>query len=168
MMTDVSLSGTNADGMVDHYMPIEQRIDWLVDRARRHSQDFQSPESWLEHSHYLAQHPSAVAEFECMDGSINMPVATNTRGGIILPFRNLGGRFDLGWLHLDEVLAEQVQSLVREGRRALALLPYHFMSGFAVDLIRAEFPRMPEKMQVRTAVFAWENRAMEMVDGRAA
>jgi hypothetical protein len=129
MMTDVLSSATNTDGMVNHDMPIEQRIDWLVDRASRHSQEFQSPESWLERSRYLAQHPTAVAAFKCMDGRINIPVATNTPHGIILPFRNLGGRFDLGWPHLGEVLAEHVQSVVRQGRRTLALLTYHYSKG---------------------------------------
>ena len=105
MLTNVSLSGTNTDDMVNYGIPIEQRITWLVDRARRHSQEIQSPESWLERSRYLVQHPTAVAAFKCMDGGINIPVATNTPHGIILPFRNLGGRFDLGWLHPGEVLA---------------------------------------------------------------
>jgi hypothetical protein len=74
----------------------------------------------------------------------------------------------LGRPHLDEVLAEHVQNVARQGRHALALLPYHFMSEFAADVIRAEFPRLAEKMQARTAVFAWENRAMEMIDSREA
>lgn len=110
MMTNVSLSDANTDDMFDQGMPIQQRITWLVDRARRHSQEFQSPESWLERSRYLAQHPTAVAAFKGMDGRIEIPVATNTPHGIIPPFRNLGGRFDLGWPHLGEVLAEHVLS----------------------------------------------------------
>ncbi|WP_455387978.1 hypothetical protein [Petrachloros mirabilis] len=158
------MSDTNVDGMVNHGMPIAQCIDWLVDRARRHSQEFQSPESWSERSRYLAQHPTAVAAFKYEDGHINIPAATNAPHGIILAFRNLGGRFDLGGPHLGEVLAEHVQSLVRQRRGALALLPYHFMSEFADDVICAEFPRLAEKMPVRTAVFAWENRAMEMIE----
>ena len=42
------------------------------------------------------------------------------------------------------------------------------MSEFETDVIRAEFPRLAEKMHLRTALFAWENRAMEMIGGRAA
>mgnify|MGYP000152855404 CR=1 FL=1 len=40
---------------------------------------------------------------------IGFPVATNTPVGILMPFRNLGGMFDLGWPHLGEVLAHQVR-----------------------------------------------------------
>lgn len=50
-----------------------------------------------------------------MDGRINIPVATETPIGIMQPYRNLGGRFDLGWPHLCEVLSEHVTSVVREG-----------------------------------------------------
>jgi hypothetical protein len=32
-----------------------------------------------------------------MDGRLNLPVMTQTAVGIIQPFRNLGGKFDLGW-----------------------------------------------------------------------
>jgi len=131
-MTNVSLSDTNTDDMVNHGMPIKQRVTWLVDRARRHSQEFQSPESWLERSRYLAQHPTADAAFKCMDGRINIPVATNTPHSIVPPFRNLGGR--LTWA----------------GR------------------ISVRCWQSTYKMHLRTAVFAWENRAMEMIGGRAA
>ncbi|NWF73057.1 MAG: hypothetical protein HXY51_08495, partial [Nitrospirae bacterium] len=48
---------------------------------------------------------------KCMDGRLNLSVATNTPPGIIEPIRNLGGRFDLGWPHFGEVITEQVQSM---------------------------------------------------------
>lgn len=128
-MTNSTLSHANTDGMVIHGMPIQQRIDWLLDRARSHSREFQSPESWLARSRYLAQHPTAIAAFTCMDGRINISLATNTPHGIILPFRNLGGCFHLGWPHLGEVLAEYVHSAVRQGRRTLTLLTYHYSKG---------------------------------------
>ncbi|MBA3965307.1 MAG: hypothetical protein H0X47_05960 [Nitrospirales bacterium] len=114
-----------------HDLTIGQRIDWLVGYSRRHSQEFQSPESWLARSRYLAQHPTAITAFMCMDGRINIPVATNTPRGIIFPFRNLGGRFNLGWPHLGEVMTEHVQNMVKQGRRTLALITYHYSKGNA-------------------------------------
>lgn len=128
-MTNADPSRTQTADIDIHTLPIQQRIDWLVDRACRHSLDFQSPESSLARSRYLTQHPTAIIVFSCMDGRVNIPVVTNTPHGVITPFRNLGGRFDLGWPHLGEVLAEQVQSVMRQGRRTLALLTYHFSKG---------------------------------------
>ena len=167
-MTDVSSSDTNTDGMVNRRMPLEQCINWLADRAPRHSQEFQSPESWLKRRRYPAQYPTASAAFECTDGRINIPAGTKTPHGIILPFHNLGRRFDLGWPHLGEVLGEHVHSVVRQGRLTLALPTYHYFKSDAADVLRAEFPKLAESMHVRTAVFAWENRAMETIDSRAA
>lgn len=112
-----------------HSKPIQQRIDWVFDLAERHGADFRGPEAWLARERYLAEHPTAIAVLKCMDGRINIPVATNTPVGILMPFRNLGGMFDLGWPHLGEVLANHVQRMVHSGRRVLFLITYHYSKG---------------------------------------
>lgn len=108
---------------------ISARIEWVFDLARRHEEHFNSPEAWLSRKRYLAEHPTAVLVLKCMDGRINIPVATDTPAGIIQPFRNLGGMFNLGWPHLGETLAHAVDQIASSGRRALALITYHFSKG---------------------------------------
>ena len=115
--------------MDTHSKPIAERIDWLFEHAARHSALFCSPDATLARNRYLARHPTAIAVMKCMDGRINIPVATNTPLGIIQPYRNLGGIFDLGWPHLGEVLAHYVQRRIAEGRRVLFLVSYHFSRG---------------------------------------
>jgi hypothetical protein len=112
-----------------HRKPIQQRIDWLFELADRHGANFHSVEACLAREHYLAEHPTAIAVLKCMDGRINIPVATNTPVGILMPFRNLGGMFDLGWPHLGEVLAHHVHRMVSSGRRVIFLITYHFSKG---------------------------------------
>jgi hypothetical protein len=112
-----------------HSHPIEHRIDWLFDIATRYAESFTSPETWLARSRYLAEHPTAILVLKCMDGRINIPIATKTPKGIIQPFRNLGGMFNLGWPHLGEVLAHNVQQVVHAGRRTLVLITYHYSKG---------------------------------------
>ena len=112
-----------------HNQAIAQRIDWLFDLARRHGETFRGPEAWLARERYLAEHPTAIAVLKCMDGRINIPVATHTPTGILMPFRNLGGIFDLGWPHLGEVLAHHVQRMTGTGRRVLFLITYHWSRG---------------------------------------
>ena len=111
--------------------PIGERVDWLFAHAARHAATFASPESALARQRYRARHPTAIAVMKCMDGRINIPVATNTPVGLLMPFRNLGGRFDLGWPHLGEVLAHYVQRMVGAGRRVIFLITYHFSKGDA-------------------------------------
>lgn len=79
-----------------HDQPIATRIDWLFALAERHAQEYASPEACLARQRHLARHPTAILVLKCMDGRINIPVATQTPKGIILPFRNLGGFFQPG------------------------------------------------------------------------
>lgn len=115
--------------MTVHHQPIEDRIDWLLDLAHRHTAEFRSPEACLAREHHQAKHPTAIVVLKCMDGRINFPIVTGTPPGIIQPFRNLGGMFDLGWPHLGEVMASHIQRMVSSGRRVLIFITYHFSRG---------------------------------------
>ena len=115
--------------MDTHHKPISQRIDWLLEHARRYSESFSSSEVFIARQRYMAEHPSAIAALKCMDGRINLSIATHTPLGIIQPFRNLGGMFDLGWPHLGEVLVNYVHDQTSTGRRVLLLITYHYSKG---------------------------------------
>jgi hypothetical protein len=112
-----------------HSKSIQTRIDWLSALAARHGEDYRSPEAMLARARYQSLHPTAIAVLKCMDGRINIPVATGTPIGILMPFRNLGGRFDLGWPHLGEVVTQYVMDRVHEGRQVLFLVSYHYSKG---------------------------------------
>jgi hypothetical protein len=112
-----------------HSKTIQSRINWLLELARNQSASYCSPDAFLARERYLAEHPSAIVVLKCMDGRINIPVATNTPPGIIQPIRNLGGMFNLGWPHLGEVLANYVHDRVSTGRRVLMLITYHYSKG---------------------------------------
>jgi hypothetical protein len=47
--------------------------------------------------------------------------------------------------------------------RARAELKSRFLSTFAADVIRAEFPRLGEQMTIRTAVLDWRSRTLEAI-----
>jgi len=116
---------------IDHHAPIAQRINDLFDLIERHGAAFRNPEAWLARQRYMAQHPTAVAALKCMDGRVNLSVATQTPAGILTPLRNLGGMFNLGWPHLGEVLTRYVQGMVQAGRQVLLLITYHWSKGDA-------------------------------------
>jgi len=114
-----------------HHAPIAQRIDGLFALAQQHSRTYASPEAWLDRQRYQARHPTTVMVMKCMDGRINIPIATGTPRGIIQPFRNLGGMFHLGWPHLGELVQAAVDKEVRQGRQVLMMITYHFSKGDA-------------------------------------
>ena len=173
MMTDPTPSQTSVANTVIRNMSIRQRIDWLMDHARRHSAEFQSPESFLARNLYVAQHPTAVVALSCMDGRINTSVATGTPAGIIVPFRNLGGYFDLGWPYFGGVLAEHIRSMVGQGRRTLALITYHYSkgdshrgcSGFHYDIDASRSHAFYIKRQVEAVFGRYHNTVYPLVCG---
>mgnify|MGYP001213427188 CR=1 FL=1 len=112
-----------------HSQPIALRIDWLFDLAARYSRTLTDPETWLARQRYHAAHPTDIIAFKCMDGRINIPVATHTPPGVIQPFRNLGGMFHLGWPYLNEALSHHILRTAEGGRQTLALITYHFSRG---------------------------------------
>lgn len=106
---------------------MEQKIKSLVELNEKHSQFFCSQR--LEREIYKAQHPTKVVAFKCMDGRIHLPTITNTPLGIIRPYRNIGGKFNLGWPLLNLSFDKLVMKSVREGNRVLVLVTYHFSAG---------------------------------------
>ena len=107
----------------------EQQIDFLLKINREHSAEFSSPDARLARKRYRAQHPTEIGAFKCMDGRIHIPLATNTPLGIIQPWRNLGGKFNLGWPYFAKDVAGWVEYSVNKGRDVLILVTYHYSRG---------------------------------------
>lgn len=112
-----------------HTQLIEERLEWLMDLSRSHSERFSNPENYLARQRYLAEHPTQIIALKCMDGRLHLPHATQTPLGIIRPFRNLGGIFDLGWPYMGDLLESCVLEAVNSGRRVLIIITYHYSSG---------------------------------------
>ncbi|WP_163559504.1 carboxysome shell carbonic anhydrase domain-containg protein [Halomonas sp. NO4] len=112
-----------------HDRPILERIETLLSLSRAHAATFCSPSASLARARYLANHPTRLLVMKCMDGRIHIPHATRTPLGIITPFRNLGGIFDLGWPYLGELLTEAVAEAIHAGHGALLMITYHFSRG---------------------------------------
>jgi hypothetical protein len=159
MITAPTPSQTNVANMVICNMPIRQRIDWLMDHAHRHSAEYQSSEFYQARSLYIAQHPTSIVALNCMDGRVNISVATDTPMGIILPFRNLGGRFSLGLALLRGSAGRTNATYDRTGTTHAGAhyvplfqgrLPFSTISPTTQDILPALarlYPGMPEQMR---------------------
>jgi hypothetical protein len=104
-------------------------IDYLLELNARHSQAY--IEVATERRRYRGEHPTEIAALKCMDGRLHLPVITRTALGIIQPFRNLGGKFDLGWPYFQATLDEWIQQGVSRGRYCAVFVTYHFSRGDA-------------------------------------
>src|SRR3989338_8766546 len=93
-------------------------IQELLELNRAHSEEFVSPATATARRLWRAQHPTEIAAFKCMDGRINLPVITQLPLGIIAPWRNIGGRFDIGWPLFGSELREWRDYAVSRGRHA--------------------------------------------------
>lgn len=115
--------------MAIHTRPIEERLAWLWQLSQDHSAQYCDPENTLARQRYMAAHDTHIIALKCMDGRIHLPYVTQTPLGIISPFRNLGGIFDLGWPYLGDLLADEVGQAVKNGRRVLIIITYHYSRG---------------------------------------
>lgn len=105
---------------------IHERISKLLELSSKHSKEYCSPGAFLSRTQYLARHPTKLVVLKCMDGRIHIPFATKTPLGIITPIRNLGGRFDMGWPYLSEIVFNTVMDAVLEGKNVLLINTYHY------------------------------------------
>lgn len=102
---------------------------FALDLNREESGKFTAPDADLARRRYLGQHRTQLIAFKCMDGRVNMSLMTNTPPGIIKPYRNIGGKFNLGWPYLGELIRDDVLFAADEGRDTIVFFTYHFSAG---------------------------------------
>lgn len=110
-------------------MGAKDLVGMLLKRNVEQSEIFTSPDAALWRKKYRVDHPTEIAAFKCMDGRLTLPVITETPPGIIQPFRNLGGEFDLGWPFLGSLVMDWVEYSVSRSRLVMPLITYHWSKG---------------------------------------
>lgn len=105
-------------------------IEYLLDMNQRYSRQFTNPSVKGSREFYRERHSLEIAVFKCMDGRLKLPLITKTPLGIIQPWRNVGGRFNLGWPtgFKDDVAAWHRYALSRS-RSCLPIVTYHYARG---------------------------------------
>ncbi len=106
-------------------MELRQQI---IARNEEQSALFCEASERLARAGFRSQHPTEIAVFKCMDGRLDFARITMTPNGVIQPFRNVGGTFNLGWPFLGEVLRGWVDYTVSRGRNRLIIATYHYSS----------------------------------------
>ncbi len=102
---------------------------YILDLNHARSDEFCSPKAQDQLHYYKKHHPTHILAFKCMDGRINLPLLTGLPDGVFQPFRNIGGKFDLGAPLLNDIVVRARRDAVSAGSRMLALCTYHFSAG---------------------------------------
>ncbi len=102
-------------------------IEFLLAETAKNSVQFLAAQE--SRRRYRQTHDTEISVLKCMDGRLNGSVYTGTPLGILQPFRNLGGRFHLGWPHFRDVIHERKNYADRSRRDSLVLATYHFARG---------------------------------------
>ncbi len=102
---------------------------FLLERNKEQSIKFIKPENKLLREYYREKHPTEVCAYKCMDGRLDLPAITGVPQGIIQPYRQMGGIFDLGDPYLGSLIEGWVKYAVLKKRKCLVLSTYHFSKG---------------------------------------
>ncbi len=121
-------------------------VDFLLAHNKKQSEEFSTPDAALQRRKYRAEHPTEIAAWKCMDGRLHLPIMAEIPLGIIQPFRNIGGQFDLGWPFFGLLIKEWVDYAISRGRDSIILVTYHYSKsdkhlgckGFGYDTVAAK------------------------------
>jgi hypothetical protein len=104
-------------------------IKEILKLNQKRSDEFCTPAAHDARTLYASQHPTNILVFKCMDGRIHLPLITGVPLGILHPFRNIGGKFTLGYPYLGRLVLDAKDTAIRDGHHTLALCTYHFSRG---------------------------------------
>lgn len=107
-------------------MKNDNLISYLLEHNRKQSEEFANPDAMLLRRQYRSKHPTEIAALKCMDGRLHLPLMTEVPLGVIQPFRNIGGQFELGWPFFGILMKEWVDYAVSRARDCIVLVTYHY------------------------------------------
>jgi len=111
---------------------VPQEFKGLVDELLQINTDYS--EAFLRQSHelhkYREKHPTKMLVFKCADGRIVFSRFCKTKVGYLRNFRNIGGKFNMGWLTFEKGFREIVEANHYCGcGGCLAIITYHYSKG---------------------------------------
>lgn len=102
---------------------------WLLEHNAKQSGAFLTPEAKKNRDEYREKHPTLLGALKCIDGRLNLSLVTEVPLGIIQPFRNIGGKFDIGWPYFQTVLSEWFEYAHENRKDCILFVTYHYSKG---------------------------------------
>jgi hypothetical protein len=107
----------------------KELIDQILKLNEENSVIYTSPDEYAARHFYRSEHPTEFAAFKCMDGRVNVSLLAKLPMGIVKPFRNIGGSFEIGWPAFATEVVDFVNYSIQRGRKNIFLATYHFSIG---------------------------------------
>lgn len=101
----------------------------MLELNRAQSHEYKSKKAIEWRRRYRSEHPTAIADTECMDGRVHVPLAAGFPAGVFFTFQSLGGAFDFSVPYFGETLRLWIEQAIAQKRDALILNTYHFSKG---------------------------------------
>lgn len=102
-------------------------IQMLLDMNATRSAEFEA--HIADRRLHRKNYPSEFAAIMCMDGRVNWNAFTELPFGLVNPFRNVGGKFNLGWPLMARTLTSWEEYAYSQRRHAVLIVTYHWSAG---------------------------------------
>jgi len=99
-------------------------IDQILNMNAIRSQEFSR--NHQERREFRVEHPTEIIATMCMDGRVNLRLATEIPFGLITPFRNIGGKYRVGWPMMRQSLNDLEHFANHEQTLAMLIATYHW------------------------------------------
>lgn len=98
--------------------------DYVLKLNEKFSQSYTAKAE--ERLSYLNKHQTAIMVNECMDGRVSFAHWAKVPAGIVQSMRSLGGRYNLGWSHFNDLVLDFLRNATNQNRLSLIINTYHF------------------------------------------
>ena len=105
----------------------KEGVDFLLSLNEKNSKEFVKQQE--ARRIYRRMYGTEFAALKCMDGRLLFPDLTQTPLGIIQPYRNIGGIFDLGWPFFQQDIENWKKYADSKDRDSVVFVTYHFSRG---------------------------------------
>ena len=102
-------------------------VEFLLALNEKNSKDFVKQQE--ARRIYRRMYGTEFAALKCMDGRLLFPDLTQTPLGIIQPYRNIGGIFNLGWPFFQQDIENWKKYADSKDRDSVVFVTYHFSRG---------------------------------------
>jgi len=105
--------------------PTEERlIDLILRRNAEQAEAFKNQHD--RRRAYRKKHQTEISVMKCMDGRVHLPRMCDIPMGIVRPYRNIGGIFDVAWPGLQPLIAKDVSLAEENDKTNLYIGTFHF------------------------------------------